>query len=650
MLFNKFGMSSFISRMIRTRFYNNLTFNKNILKLSGPPVSIVKSWRNSYKGVSSDIIDMSQAVPGYPPHENVMNSLINVARDIMSTKYGPCEGDTDFRIEFAKDVSSKYNANINAEEIQVTSGCNQAFIATILAFASNTSNINKIDNNNNNSNSKDSVLVFRPVYFNHESTLEMLGIDINYIDLDSSNSFVPVPSTINKALTNNKTTKVVVLVSPNNPTGTVYSSEVLEEIFLICREKGAMLVLDETYRDFLPPTTSSSSNISNESVPHQIFSKYPDSWHKNFVSLYSFSKAYCIPGARLGAVIAGKEVVHQLSKVIDNIQICGPMATQQALTPLLRDKEICKWKEENSVELNKRIECFKKAIDVSDGWTVVATGSYFAYVQHPWSDVDGIDSFQVAKHMAREIGVIAIPGTFFGDGQKAYLRFACANAEIPQIMELSLRLNQLSAPSTTTSATTSVSSSASFSDQQIWRQTVRNYSTKRTDEDTSKTVNNNNSSSSSSSRSSRTEGLRDALPFKYFVQRAQVLNLYRDLLRNARRADRLLNNNHALQHEVVKEYRINQHLQDNSVVKSLLVDGTRKLELIRSMAQPQEVPFSITDKNSTKDGKDDDESDYVRKYKEKESSQVKGTTGSWIDEEDEDGPRGRVGVDWPWER
>ena len=148
--------------------------------------------------------------------------------------------------------------------------------------------------------------------------------------------------------------------------------------------------------------------------------------------------------------------------------------------------------------------------------------------------------------------------------------------------------------------------------------------------------------------------MRDALPFKYFVQRAQILNLYRNLLRNAKRADHLLNNNQALQQEVIKEYRINQHLKDNAVVKSLLVDGMRKLELVRSMAEPESSSYITTHDRNDQDN-DIYENDYVLRYKEKkmnekDNSHSKGSSGSWIDEEDEDGPRGRVGVDWPWER
>ena len=60
-----------------------------------------------------------------------------------------------------------------------------------------------------------------------------------------------------------------------------------------------------------------------------------------------------------------------------------------------------------------------------DGWELLSTGAYFGYVRHPFGGTVSID---VAKRMAREAGVLTIPGTFFGDGQEDFLRFAFANA------------------------------------------------------------------------------------------------------------------------------------------------------------------------------------------------------------------------------
>ena len=75
-----------------------------------------------------------------------------------------------------------------------------------------------------------------------------------------------------------------------------------------------------------------------------------------------------------------------------------------------------------------------------NGWTLLSTGAYFGYVKHPFT---GTASLEVAQKMARKIGVLTIPGTFFGDGQEDYLRFAFANAGRNVITELPGRLSHL---------------------------------------------------------------------------------------------------------------------------------------------------------------------------------------------------------------
>ena len=73
------------------------------------------------------------------------------------------------------------------------------------------------------------------------------------------------------------------------------------------------------------------------------------------------------------------------------------------------------------------------------GWDLLSTGAYFGYVKHPFDDEGSLD---VARRMARDVGVLTIPGTFFGDG-RSLLRFAFANAGRDVIAELPDRLTAL---------------------------------------------------------------------------------------------------------------------------------------------------------------------------------------------------------------
>ncbi|MEL0206389.1 MAG: aminotransferase [Alphaproteobacteria bacterium] len=384
-------------------------FNPAITRLTAPPVSVVLDWRASYDGSKGALIDMSQAVPGYPAHPDMLQALADAAATPDAARYGRVEGDDGLRDAYATHLSTLYDAPIAPEQTHITSGCNQAFVAAALAVAGR----------------GEEILMMRPCYFNHESALGMLGIDIAYVDCHSENGMRPLPADIDAAI--GPKTRALALVSPNNPCGTIYPADLLDEIFQLCKRRGIWLILDETYRDFLP---------LNSDRPHRLFGH--EGWQDTLIQLYSFSKSYCMPGHRLGAVTGGKALVDELAKIIDNIQICAPRTPQIAVAPMLT--QLADWRQDNRERIAARSDLFSKVIADMEGWTLLSTGAYFGYVKHPFA---GTPSIEVAQRMAREVGVLTIPGTFFGDGQEDYLRFAFANAGRDVIAELPDRLGAL---------------------------------------------------------------------------------------------------------------------------------------------------------------------------------------------------------------
>ena len=384
-------------------------FNPAISKLTAPPVSVVQDWRASYEGGKGPLIDMSQAVPGYAAHPAMLSALEAAAANPDSARYGRVEGDWELRAAYGTHLGDIYDAKVAPSEIHITSGCNQAFVAAVLAVAGQ----------------NDEILMTRPCYFNHESTLGMLGIGIGYVDCEAENGMLPKVEDIAAAI--GPRTRAIAIVSPNNPCGSIYPTALLDAIFALCKARGIWMILDETYRDFLP---------LGDARPHQLFSH--DSWQDTLVQLYSFSKSYCMPGHRLGAVTAGGAFVDELAKIIDNIQICAPRTPQMAVTPMLT--ELADWRQENRARIAARATLFAEVMAALPGWELLSTGAYFGYVKHPF---DNEGSLEVARRMARDVGVLTIPGTFFGDGQEAFLRFAFANAGRDVIAGLPDRLTAL---------------------------------------------------------------------------------------------------------------------------------------------------------------------------------------------------------------
>lgn len=374
-----------------------------------PPIPAVRAWAVRYDGRAGPAIDLTQAVPGYPAHPALMARLAEAAGSLANAGYGPIQGEMPLREAFAADLAAQYGGPVSAENVAITAGGNLAFTMAITTAAG----------------TGEAVMLPTPWYFNHRMALEMLGIEAVPLPCRAEEGFVPSLAAAEAAWRPN--IRALVLVSPNNPTGACYPAETIAGLADLCRRKGAFLILDETYRDFLPEGIE---------TPHHLLAD-PD-WRNHVVQLHSFSKSYCVPGHRAGAIVSGGAFRAELAKAIDTMQICAPRPTQAALAwavPALRD-----WRAGNRALMAERARVFRAAMERAPDFKLDALGAYFAYLRLPETAPDAVAA---AERLALEAGLMCLPGPFFGPGQARHLRLAFANAEAPVLEDVPTRLNLL---------------------------------------------------------------------------------------------------------------------------------------------------------------------------------------------------------------
>lgn len=379
--------------------------NPDLLDTATPPIPQAQGWARAYDGKAGPLIDLSQAVPGAPPPQPLLDRLGEAAASPDATRYGAITGDMALREAYAAELLRIYGGAIAAPETLITSGCNQAYVVTMMALA----------------RAGDNVLLPTPWYFNHEMTLTMLGIEPRALPCDPASGFVPAVADAERLI--DERTRAIVLVTPNNPTGAVYPPETIAAFAALCARRGLWLVLDETYRDFLPAAVER---------PHELFSA--SGWQDSVIGLYSFSKAYAVPGWRLGAITAGERVLAQVAKVQDCVQISPVRAGQAAI--LWGIDGVRSWREANRAEINARASLFRETMAPLAGWRVLAAGAYFAYVAHPCQ----APAADVVRDLVQQRGVLALPGPYFGPGQEQHLRIAIANVGADRIASLGERL------------------------------------------------------------------------------------------------------------------------------------------------------------------------------------------------------------------
>jgi aspartate/methionine/tyrosine aminotransferase len=378
--------------------------NPLLAATAAPPIPAARRWAEAYSGALGPPIDLAQAVPDRPPPADFLSRLGEAAASPAAAAYGDIAGDGALRAAYAEHVAELYGGRVAPEQVAITAGCNQAFFVAMLALAK----------------PGDQVILPTPWYFNHKMALDMLGIEAAPLACRPEDGFAPDPEAAEPLI--GPRTRAIVLVTPNNPTGAVYHPDLIGRFFALAKARGIAVVLDETYRDF-----------AERSPPHAALAG--PGWEKTAIQLYSFSKAYAIPGHRVGAMVADASFVAQAEKVLDTLQICAPRAPQLVLPWAI--PALAGWRKANRDALLTRAGEFRAAIDAAEGWRLRAIGAYFAFVEHPFSGVPGAD---VCEWLGAERGVLALPGSFFGRNLHPFLRVAFANVDVEAIRALPGRL------------------------------------------------------------------------------------------------------------------------------------------------------------------------------------------------------------------
>ncbi|TNE65355.1 MAG: aminotransferase [Rhodobacteraceae bacterium] len=385
--------------------------NPALTRTQASPIVASKSWMQGMTFTPErPLINVSQAAPMEAPPLALRKEIARIAlEDTAAHLYGPVLGLPELRAELASQWSAAYHAEIKAEEVAITSGCNEAFTATMTTIAG----------------AGDEVILATPWYFNHKMWCDISGV--HAVPLPTGDDLLPDLETCARLIT--PRTRAIVLITPNNPGGVEYPAELLTKFYALAREHRIMLVLDETYRDF----------DSRSEVPHYLF-RQPD-WRDTLVHLYSFSKAFRLTGHRVGALITGTERMTEVEKYLDTVTICPNQIGQRAALWGLQN--LSQWVAGERAEILARRTAMIDGFKALEGWRLLGCGAFFAYVEHPFDR----PSSELAPWLLREAGVLLLPGTAFMPANdprgERQLRIAFANIGVPEIATLFTRLAQI---------------------------------------------------------------------------------------------------------------------------------------------------------------------------------------------------------------
>lgn len=343
-------------------------------------------------------VNLAQGFPDFPAPAEIKAAAQQAIADDWN-QYPITWGAKPLRDAICESYRRFYNLELDPErEVTVCCGATEGMIATLLALL----------------NPGDEVVVFEPFYENYWPDSQLTGAVCRYVALRPPDwTFDPVE--LRAAFS--PRTRAVILNTPNNPTGRVFSLEQVKALVELCEEFDALLITDEIYEHIVfdgekhvPPITLGRAG------------------RERCVVVNSLSKTFSVTGWRVGWVIAPPELTASIRKVHDFLTVGAPTPLQQAGVAALRmpDRYFVELASRYEAKRNRMLGILEKV-----GFRCfVPKGAY--YIMCAIDAFDFSDDVAFCAHLVDRIGVASVPGSsFFSDpaGGRNFIRFCFAKKE-----------------------------------------------------------------------------------------------------------------------------------------------------------------------------------------------------------------------------
>jgi aspartate/methionine/tyrosine aminotransferase len=339
-----------------------------------------------------DIIHLEIGEPDFDTPSNIVNSGIEALRSGW-THYGPSAGLPELREAIAQEVSRTRGVPVAPDEVIVVPGGKPIIFFSILAL---------IDEG-------DEVIYPNPGFPIYESMIHYVGGRAVPIPLREEKDFSFDVEEFARLITDR--TRMIILNSPQNPTGGVLGKRDIEQIAGTIGDRNIMVLSDEIY-----------SRLIFEGAHHSIMSE--PGFKERTILLDGFSKTYAMTGWRMGYGVMRADLAAHISRLMTNSNSCTASFTQVAGIEALRGDQSSV--ERMCAEFQQRRDMFVAGLNRIKGFSCrLPKGAFYAF---PNIRGTGWKSKALADALLDEAGVACLSGTSFGTFGEGYLRFSIANS------------------------------------------------------------------------------------------------------------------------------------------------------------------------------------------------------------------------------
>ena len=340
------------------------------------------------------IINLNIGEPDFDTPKHIKEAA-KKALDDEKVHYSSNYGIPELREALAQKMSQENGLSYDpGTEIIVTVGGNEAVLMTMLGLL----------------NPGDEVLIPDPCWLNYFYCVQMAGAVPISVPAKEENTFVPHINDFRSRLT--PRTRMVIINTPNNPTGAVYTAEALEELAKLALEKDLFVLSDEIYEGMV---YDGSRHVSIGTFPEM---------KERTITVNGFSKKYSMTGWRLGYVGASRDVISALIRIHQYATICATSFAQWGAVAALKgpQADITHMME----EFDRRRNLVYNALrDMPRIQVVKPLGAFYIF---PNIKETGKTPMELTQYLIEEAKIAVVPGSVFGDFGGANIRISYANS------------------------------------------------------------------------------------------------------------------------------------------------------------------------------------------------------------------------------
>jgi aspartate aminotransferase len=317
--------------------------------------------------------------PDIPTPKEFMQAVKNYDEEVLA--YGNSQGSAPLLEELVK-YYQRYNINLKTEDIVVTTGGSEAIIFAMICVA----------------DGQDEIIVFEPFYTNYNGFATMANVKLIPITTYAETGFhLPEQKKIEEKITSK--TRAILVSSPGNPTGVVYTKEELEMLAYVCKKHSLFLLSDEVYREFI----YDGKHISASEL---------EGMEDRIVLLDSISKRFSACGARIGCIASKNQKVMTTALRLGQARLCSPSIEQHAATQALKMPQdyFFKVKEEYK---RRRDLVYDELLQIPGVVCIKPQGAFYIMAKLPVQDIEDFTRWMLTDFNLKNQTTMLAPGPGF---------------------------------------------------------------------------------------------------------------------------------------------------------------------------------------------------------------------------------------------